>query len=57
MTPDQNLLYGRPYTDAVSTDIRHTFARFDPKWAALMKHPQLPLPVATVTVHHKPKGY
>lgn len=50
------LLQGRQYTPAVATDIRSTFAKFCPIWAQRMATPQLPLPVATVTTHHKPRS-
>lgn len=50
------LLQGRQYTPAVATDIRATFARFCPVWAQRMASPQMPLPIAAVTHHHKPRS-
>lgn len=55
MTPNQNLLYGRPYTTALETDVRKVWARFCPMWAERMKHDTSALPIASVTTHYKPR--
>lgn len=56
MKPEQTLLQGKEYTPAVATDVRKTFARFCPMWAERMKHEIMPLPIATISTHYKPRG-
>ena len=44
------------YKTAVSTDIRHTWAKHCPMWAERMKANPMPLPVAHIETHYKPKN-
>jgi hypothetical protein len=55
MTPDKTLLQGKPYTPACATDIRNTWAKHCPMWAERVKMPLMPLPVARVETHYKPR--